>query len=68
MSVMWGAWALGMAASDKAMLARFQRMGMGVIQPPAGLTALAQLLAAIPAGHQAQVGAHTSACCLVCIE
>lgn len=44
-SVMWGAWAAGMAASDAATAQRFQRLGMGIIQPHAGLAALARILA-----------------------
>ena len=43
-SVMWGAWATGMAASDAAITQRFQRLGMGTIQPSAGLAALARIL------------------------
>ena len=55
MSVMWGAWALGMAASDPATLARFARMGMGAIRPAQGLLVLAGVLAASPRSHVPQV-------------
>lgn len=43
-SVMWGAWATGMAAAEAGIAQRLQRLGMGIIQPPAGLAALAQIL------------------------
>ena len=43
-STMWGAWALGMAASAPAMLPRLERTGMGAIQPAQGLAALAGLM------------------------
>lgn len=43
-STMWGAWALGMAASAPAMLRRLERAGMGAIQPAQGLAALAGLM------------------------
>lgn len=46
MSVMWGAWATGMAAADAAILQRFERLGMGSIKPAAGLAALAAVLSA----------------------
>lgn len=47
---MWGAWALGMAASSPAMLRRLERAGMGAIQPAQGLAALAALLQGLGSG------------------
>lgn len=47
---MWGAWALGMAASSPAMLRRLERAGMGAIQPAQGLAALAALLQGLGLG------------------
>ncbi|KAK9803914.1 hypothetical protein WJX72_004698 [[Myrmecia] bisecta] len=41
-SIMWGAWATGMAASDPSIARRFERLGMGLIQPAAGLEALSR--------------------------
>lgn len=55
-SVMWGAWALGMAATPATLL-RFERMGMGAIRPSLGLQALeALLLAQFPPEPLPQVG------------
>lgn len=40
-SIQWGAWAgAGMAAHDKAILARLHRVGLGAIRPADGLAAL----------------------------
>lgn len=58
-SVMWGAWAAGgMAAAGKGTLARLQRLGMVPIQPAAGLSALAGILAQAGARPQASAAAH----------
>ena len=43
MSVRWGAWATGMAASE-ATLRRFQRMGMGALQAVEGLRVLSLVM------------------------
>ncbi len=43
-AVMWGAWATGMAAAQRGILARLERLGMVAIPPTAGLKALAQIL------------------------
>ena len=44
-SVQWGAWAgAGMAARDAGTAARIQRMGLGLIKPSQGLSALACIL------------------------
>jgi hypothetical protein len=47
-SIMWGAWAVGMAAADAAMLRRIQSSGVGSIAPAAGLQLLARLLQGTP--------------------
>ena len=52
---MWGAWALGMAAGS-ATQARFARMGMGSVQPAAGLQALFCLLSTAAPAALPQVG------------
>lgn len=44
LSVLWGAWSVGMAGRDAALAARIQRSGMGLIVPAQGLQALAQLV------------------------
>ena len=41
---MWGAWAIGMAASP-GLLKRLEQNGMGIIQPSVGLGAFAKVLA-----------------------
>ena len=43
-SVMWGAWSVGMAGKDAALAARISSSGMGLIAPAAGLQALAALV------------------------
>jgi acyl carrier protein len=43
-SVMWGAWSVGMAGKDAALAARISSSGMGLIAPAAGLQALAGLV------------------------
>ena len=44
-SVQWGAWSgVGMVASNKAVLARMQRGGIGSVTPAAGLAVLSTLL------------------------
>eukprot|EP00887_Chlorella_sp_A99_P003340 scaffold26.g3340.t1 len=43
-SIMWGAWSVGMAARDAALAGRMEASGVGVITPSAGLHALATLL------------------------
>jgi hypothetical protein len=42
-SIMWGAWAIGMAA-EANILQRLERAGMGAIPPLDGLNALAGIL------------------------
>jgi len=42
-SIMWGAWAIGMAAKLH-ITKRFEDNGMGIIQPSIGLDALAAIL------------------------
>lgn len=44
LSVLWGAWSVGMAGRDAALAARIQRSGMGLIAPAQGLQALAHLV------------------------
>ena len=46
-SIMWGAWAFGMAAAAPATLRRLERAGMGALGPAQGLAALAGLLAGL---------------------
>ena len=53
-SVMWGAWAVGMAASDPSLAARAERAGMGIITPGGGLAAL---VSALSGGQAAVVAA-----------
>lgn len=48
MSILWGAWSVGMAGRDGALLARIQSSGMGLIAPAAGLQALAHMMALQP--------------------
>ena len=43
-SVMWGPWALGMAAADPRLAARFERTGLGSIGPVVGIETLASTL------------------------
>ncbi len=43
-AVGWGPWATGMAAADTRLGARFERAGLGLISPAAGLAALARAL------------------------
>ena len=45
-SIMWGAWSVGMAGRDEALLARIKSSGTGLITPAAGLQALAGLVVA----------------------
>ncbi len=52
LSILWGAWSVGMAGRDGTMAARIRASGMGLIAPAQGLQALAQLLA----GQQAMLG------------
>lgn len=54
-SIMWGAWATGMAAKDATTAQRFQRLGMGTIAPHTGLAALGQLLRSSAAEPQARM-------------
>ena len=53
-SVQWGAWSgVGMVASNKAVLARMQRGGIGSVTPAVGLNVLSTLLScAIPPAPQ----------------
>lgn len=50
LSVQWGAWVVGMAARSPALLARLDRIGVGLVRPAAGLRALQRLLIARPGG------------------
>ena len=43
-AIMWGAWTIGMAAQNQAILARLERYGMGSIAPEAGLVALEAII------------------------
>ena len=43
-SIVWGAWAKGMATSNASMLARFAKHGMGAIRPSFGLRILADMM------------------------
>ena len=43
-AVGWGPWATGMAAADVRLGARFERVGLGLIPPAAGLAALSSAL------------------------
>ena len=54
LSVLWGAWSVGMAGRDAAMASRIQRSGMGLIAPAQGLQAVAHLVSAqrAPLGSQ----------------
>lgn len=52
LSILWGAWSVGMAGRDGTVAARIRASGMGLIAPAQGLQALAQLLA----GQQAMLG------------
>lgn len=54
-SIIWGAWAVGMAATAAATLRRFERLGMGAITPARGLAALAHVLATASAPPTAEV-------------
>lgn len=47
LSIVWGAWATGMAAAAAATLHRFERLGMGAIPPASGLKALARVSQAV---------------------
>ena len=68
-SVQWGAWGgSGMALRVAGFMERMARLGLGVVQPAAGLAALAQVLAGAlrpsPAQRALFVGAHpTQSCC-----
>lgn len=44
-SIVWGAWAIGMAASAAATLQRFERQGMGAVTAAQGLRALSHIVA-----------------------
>lgn len=46
-SIVWGAWATGMAANAAATLQRFERQGMGAVTASQGLTALSHILSSI---------------------
>jgi hypothetical protein len=46
LSVLWGAWASGMAARHREFLGRLAKAGMHAITPEAGLAALEELLLA----------------------
>ena len=56
LSVLWGAWSVGMAGRDAALVSRIQRSGVGLISPVQGLQALAQLVSA----QQAPLGSQLS--------
>ena len=43
-SIMWGAWAVGMAAEQRGFLQRLGRAGLGAITPGQGLGALQTML------------------------
>ena len=43
-AVAWGPWATGMAAADARLGARFERAGLGMMSPAAGLAALSSVL------------------------
>ena len=43
-SLLWGPWATGMAAAAPGLIAGFQKAGLGVVQPAAGLAVLAHAL------------------------
>ena len=43
-AVGWGPWSTGMAATDARLGARFERVGLGLISPAAGLAALSSAL------------------------
>ena len=45
-AIMWGPWALGMAAADARLHARFARAGLAAIPPALGLRLLSAVLAA----------------------
>ena len=67
-SVQWGAWGGGgMALRVAGFLERMARLGLGVVQPAAGLAALAQVLAGAwrpsPAQRALFVGARTPGRC-----
>ena len=47
-SVMWGPWATGMAVTDPRIFARFERAGLRLIQPAAGLRMLGHIVASLP--------------------
>ena len=49
-AVGWGPWATGMAAADARLGARFERAGLGLISPAAGLAALSCALQSSSAG------------------
>ena len=51
LSLQWGPWATGMAAAAPRLIAGFQQAGLGVVQPAAGLAALAQALGTIHLGN-----------------
>ena len=53
-SIMWGPWAIGMAASNNRMISRFKREGVEIILPAAGLHAI---LSAISSSHAVVVAA-----------
>lgn len=43
-SIIWGAWAMGMAAEQAGFLQRLARVGLGAITPSQGLGALQTML------------------------
>lgn len=46
-AVLWGAWAGGMAAQQRGVLSRLERLGMRAILPAAGLHALSNIVVAV---------------------
>jgi len=48
-AIIWGPWAVGMAAADVRVAARFERAGLALLTPPLGLRLLAAALGALHA-------------------
>lgn len=46
-AIIWGPWAVGMAAADARVAARFERAGLALLTPPLGLRLLAAALGAL---------------------
>jgi KR domain len=57
LSIMWGAWAVGMAARDPTLIPRFERAGLSVLTAGSGLSALARVLRGTSALHAQLIAA-----------